>query len=233
MFGATPRLPLQTPHCFRTTEPPVHALIFYTLEEKTPAAANVFPPSKLCPRSSTNSKVMCVPPPLSSHPVCLPQPQEKKRKWGRKGGRRMQALQKLTLSHRPLVISQYRLLGVWWGTYFWGWEDRGGTALSSELPPSFVIEYFIRGTQTTQPQTFLKSLSILLFFLSDPSLWVWGHSFLFYVNIKCSNVSFLQHTYYVVVSIQLIHSGWTLMKSNILLNRVVDVYPSCLAAKEN
>lgn len=40
---------------------------------KNPAAANVVPPSKLCPRSSTNFKVMWTPPPLSPYFACLPQ----------------------------------------------------------------------------------------------------------------------------------------------------------------
>lgn len=40
---------------------------------KNPAAANVVPPSKLCPRSSTNFKVMWMPPPLSPYFACLPQ----------------------------------------------------------------------------------------------------------------------------------------------------------------
>lgn len=55
---------------------------------KNPAAANAVPPSKLCPRSSTNSKVMRMPRPLSSHPFCLPQLQGKERKWGRERQRK-------------------------------------------------------------------------------------------------------------------------------------------------
>ncbi|CAB1428806.1 unnamed protein product [Pleuronectes platessa] len=59
--------------------------------EKTPAAANDVPPSKLGPRSSTNTKVMRLPRSLSSRPVCLPQLQGKERKCRteeRRGGQR-------------------------------------------------------------------------------------------------------------------------------------------------
>lgn len=83
----------KAPHCFSTPKPQWIG--------KYPAAANAVPPSKLCPRSSTNSKVMWMPQPLSPHPVFLP---SLRRMWGREN-----RLSKVALSHCALIVpSWYR-----------------------------------------------------------------------------------------------------------------------------
>lgn len=81
----------KAPHCFSTPKPQWIG--------KYPAAANAVPPSKLCPRSSTNSKVMWMPQPLSPHPVFLPSLQGKERMWGRET-----RLSKVALSHCELIV---------------------------------------------------------------------------------------------------------------------------------
>lgn len=128
---------------------------------KNPAAANVVPPSKLCPRSSTNSKVMWMPPPLSSYFVCLPQLWGKERKWDSKQQKKTENARpsKVAQPHRAPWLSsetlpratdlRAQITGVWQGMYFWMREDRGGPVLSCEFSPYSVIEYFITGAQTS------------------------------------------------------------------------------------